>query len=106
MYHNLECFTDSMLYWKLKKYHGNRQFFYKQNKNDHTFIMHIHGFQQILSDGMLSFETHSVNIWRSIVTWESGKVYTCDSFQQPSSLQREWRKEYSISVYASKAKLT
>lgn len=32
------------------------------NKNYHTFIMHVQGFQQILSDGMLCFKTQSVNI--------------------------------------------
>lgn len=63
------------------------------SKNYHTFLMHVHGFQQILSDGMLCFKTQSVNIWRSIISWKSGKVYAGDSFQQPSSLQREWSKE-------------
>lgn len=75
------------------------------NKNYHTFIMHVQGFQQILSDGMLCFKTQSVNIWRSIIAWKSGKVYAGDSFQQPSSLQRAWSKEDSVSIYISKAKL-
>lgn len=75
------------------------------NKTNRTFIMHIQGFQQVLSDGMLCFKTQSVNIWRSIIAWKSGKVYAGDSFQQPSSLHREWSEEYSISVYTSKTKL-
>lgn len=67
--------------------------------------MHVQGFEQILSDGVLCFKAQPLNIGRSIITWESGEVYAGDSFQQPSSLQREQSKEWSIYVHTSKAKL-
>lgn len=74
-------------------------------KSYHTFIMHVQGFEQILSDRVLCFKAQPLNIWRSIVAWERGEVDAGDSFQQPSRLQREQSKEWSSSVYTSKAKL-
>lgn len=67
--------------------------------------MHVQGFEQILSDRVLCFKTQPLNIWRSVVAWEGGEVYAGDSFQQPSCLEKQQSKEWSISVNTSKAKL-
>lgn len=52
-----------------------------------TFVVHIHLFEQVVTDRLDGFQTQPMDIRRCIISSKSCQVDTCDSLQQPGSLQ-------------------
>lgn len=54
-----------------------------------TFVMHVHSFQQILSDGVLGFVTQPAHVGGGVVAWKRGEIDAGDGPEKPSCLLKK-----------------